>query len=94
MDAVSFCPYRAKAKYDWSDVKTQEFKVQQQRFEVQTTKYGELEPYPTEKDLELLGECKGSDPLQHQVICECRFNCATRVVTKICGGVNICYFRP
>ncbi len=71
MEAVSFCPYRAKVNYDWSDVQTTEFKLQQQRFEVQTAKYGKPEPYPTEKDLEPLGECKGSDPLQHQVICEC-----------------------
>lgn len=71
MDTVSFCPYRARVNDDWSDVQISDFQLQQQKFEPQFAKYGALEPYPTEKDLEPLGECKGSDPLKHQVICEC-----------------------
>lgn len=66
MASVSFCPQRTNIKDDWSGVQTSNFQLQQQKFVLQTAKYGEPEPYPiadSDEDFD--------DSLQNQVICEC-----------------------
>jgi hypothetical protein len=67
MDSVSFCPHRTNIDDDWSGVQTSNFQLQEQKFVLQTAKYGKPKPYPTEEDFE-----NGfDDSLQNQVICEC-----------------------